>query len=370
MGIKGLYNFIVKHVREPSMFAPKPISLLRHKRIVIDSLIYAYKFNNFNTGSLALYWTQFILTLLTYDIKPVFVFDSVDIPVNKKATIEMRHLKKNKQVETIYQLRDEMRQYAQLPKSDPQPLPVELLDIEQACTGRLVNVNSATMSVDEMEKYFARKISQLKGIKREDMQTLHQLCQVFGVEYYIAPGESDRLCAYMFHEYGGHVEPSNTYKIDYVMSNDSDMLAYRCNVIKEFNIFNGTFIEFNFNDIVQHLHITAKLFTDLCVLSGTDYTHPVGTIQRMYNALTRDKLSIEKICQHASMMDDDIDALLQVREQWMDFDEFIHGIDEYRIAQVFSFDTLVSFIQLHVDASLVEDEYAHLRKLVYACADG
>jgi hypothetical protein len=355
MGIKGLYNFIVKHVRDPSMFAPKPISLLRHKRVVIDSLIYAYKFNNFNTGSLALYWTQFLLTLLAYDIRPVFIFDSVDIPVNKKATVEMRHLKKNKQVETIYQLRDEMRRYALLPKSDPQPLPVELLDIEQACTGRLVNVNSATMSVDEMEKYFARKISQLKGIKREDMHTLHQLCQVFGVEYYIAPGESDRLCAYMFHE----------YKIDYVMSNDSDMLAYRCNVIKEFNIFNGTFIEFNFTDIIQHLHITAKLFTDLCVLSGTDYTHPVGTIQRMYNALTRDKLSINSICQNAYMEEDDVDVLLQVRERWMDFDEFTNGIDEYRSVGCFNFDTLVSFIQLHVDASLVQDEYVPLRKLVY-----
>lgn len=356
MGIKGLYGFITKQITDQTMFISKPIHLLRHKRIAIDSLIYAYKFNNFNTGSLSMYWTQFILTLLTFDIYPIFVFDSSDIPINKRATVEMRNVRKNKQVETIYQLRDEMRRLASLPKTDPQPLPVELLDIEQTCTGRLVNVNSATMSVDEMEKYFTRKISQLKGIKREDMQTLHKLCEVFGVEYYIAPGESDRLCAYMYH----------TNKVDYVMSNDSDMLAYRCNVIKEFSMFAGTYVEFNFNEIVNRLKVTSTTFTDMCILAGTDYTYPVGTIQRMYMVLTREHKNIITICQEASLPDEDIDEILLVRDQWLEFDEFADGIDQYKLVHTMNFDTLVSFIKVHVDASITTMEQSLLRRLVYA----
>jgi 5'-3' exonuclease len=355
MGIKGLYNFIIKNSKVQQYIRHQYIKNLSGKTVAIDSMIYIYKFNNFVSGSLPYYWTQFILTLIAFDIHPIFIFDSGEIPDNKKATVEIRYKRRQRQIEYYDDLLKQVKELAS--SSEPLPLPSEIADIERFCTNRIMNVNSHTMNVDKIVKFIEQRIRQAKGINKDDLNIIFELNRVFGVEYYIAPGESDKLCAALYHN----------GTADFVMSDDSDMIAYQCNVIKEFNMFTQKYVEIIFSDILNGLHMTTTQFTDLCVLSGTDYSKPVANIEYIYNELVKKKQSFDSICDQKTIDDEMLDTLYDTRETWLDFDMYAN-ISEYRYIEYCNLERIVECIKIHIDPDINEDDVKILKRLVYACA--
>lgn len=349
MGIKGLYQYILSQSKD--CFTSRKAHYLQHKRVAVDAMIYLYKFNNFNTGSIPLYWTQFLLTLLAFNIHPILVFDSGDVPSIKRNTVEQRRYRRSRQIDTLITLRDTMRALAK--SEEAVDLPEELLDIEYSCTSRLMNVNSKTMDVDKMEEYFKRKISQLKGIHKEDLEIVYELNRAFGVEFYIAPEESDKLCAWLYH----------TERVDFVMSDDSDLLSYQCDIVKDFNIFNHKYTEVLYSNVIRTLGVTTHMFRDMCIMAGTDYSDPIASWSFLHHTC-KQHIPLHQICEQKNIPEEDIDMLLHLQDTWLEFDFHDDLLNhEHTFCSV---SNVMQCIQIYVDSTLLDTDAELIRKLVYA----
>ena len=83
----------------------------------------------------------------------------------------------------------------------------------------------------------------------------------YGVLYYDAYGEADRVCAYLCKEkcYG-------------CMSDDMDMFVYGCSVvIRHLSLINETVLVYHMDRILSDLDMPHSLLKQISVLSGTDY---------------------------------------------------------------------------------------------------
>jgi hypothetical protein len=84
----------------------------------------------------------------------------------------------------------------------------------------------------------------------------------YGVNYFDANGEADKLCAYLL----------RTGKAYACMSDDMDMFLYGCEyVIRNLSLMNHTAVLYDTKEILCELKLTEKQFCEIMVLSGTDY---------------------------------------------------------------------------------------------------
>jgi 5'-3' exonuclease len=84
----------------------------------------------------------------------------------------------------------------------------------------------------------------------------------FGVSYCEAPGEADQLSAFL-------VNNGNVWGC---ISDDTDMFLYGCSyVIRNISLLNHTAILYDTTKILEELEMTNQIFSEIMVLSGTDY---------------------------------------------------------------------------------------------------
>ena len=158
MGIRLLHRFI----NETCNHSIEKIHLkqLRGKRIAVDISIYMYKFKHTDT------LIENIFNMCTlfryYKIHPIFVFDGVP-PKEKEKEIQQRYLKKQKY------------------RND--------------------------------EKTYNRYV-----LKTEDIENVKLLFDYYGMNYIVAHGEADNLCAYL----------CRTKKVFACLSEDTDMFVFGC----------------------------------------------------------------------------------------------------------------------------------------------
>jgi len=99
-------------------------------------------------------------------------------------------------------------------------------------------------------------------ISREQIQTVKNLIKYYGMTYFDAPGEADKLCAIL----------NIKGKVWGCMSEDMDMFVYGCkNVLRYFSLLNHTVVLYDTKNILKTLDITLKELKEICILSGTDY---------------------------------------------------------------------------------------------------
>ena len=96
-----------------------------------------------------------------------------------------------------------------------------------------------------------------------DFDRVKMLMQALGVNYIVAPGEADALCAQMVLKRKAHA----------CMSDDTDMFVHGCpRVLRHLNLLDETFVMYDMSKILNLLGITMAEFRQICVVSGTDYT--------------------------------------------------------------------------------------------------
>jgi hypothetical protein len=225
MGIKHLNKFL--RVECAKSITCIDMKELANKTIVIDISIYMYKYQTDGTLIENIY---LMLSLFKhYRIIPIFIFDG-------KPPIEKRELLRQRYNDKILAEAEYNRLTALLEQ--------ELLD-----KGDLAS---------EME-LLRKKIIYLT---KKQIANVKTLIHAFGATYYDAPKEADELCALL-------VLKNKAWAC---MSEDMDMFVYGVpRIIRYFSLLNHTIVLYNTSSILQELRMTQKEFSEVCILSGTDY---------------------------------------------------------------------------------------------------
>jgi len=179
-----------------------------------------------------------ISILKSHKITPIFIFDGKP-PPEKRDLLRQRRLDK-KDAEVKYN------------------------DLKTKLEGMTIT--------DEESKHILLDMENLKRqfvrVKDEQILKVKNLMDAYGVEYYDALGEADKLCAYLV----------KTNKAFGCMSDDMDMFLYGCSfVLRNLSLMNHTVILYNTKQILKDLDLSETMFRKIMVLSGTDYNINTNT---------------------------------------------------------------------------------------------
>ena len=309
MGIKHLNKFL--RVECAKSITCMDMKELANKTIVIDISIYMYKYQTDGTLIENIY---LMLSLFKhYRIIPIFIFDG-------KPPIEKRELLRQRYNDKVVAEAEYNRLCA-------------LLEQESVDKGDLVS---------EME-LLKKKIIYLT---KKQIANVKTLIHAFGATYYDAPNEADELCALL-------VLKNKAWAC---MSEDMDMFVYGVpRVIRYFSLLNHTIVLYNTCSILQELRMTQKEFSEVCILSGTDYnlSNHSRQVVAEYGSLLNDSVILFKQYKNYCYTDGFYDWLLK---------ENLIGADEYaslnHIYQMFVNETtecvnIVDNIKLQPDNLLV-----------------
>lgn len=227
MGIKNLNRFLRTECKE--FIKMIHLSQLSGKIIVIDTSIYLFKFTE--DGGLIENMYLMLSIFRHYNIIPIFIFDGKS-PVEKKELLQKRRNERS----------DAEKKYEKLKSV----LKTTLDDDE---------IQEISGNMDVLKKKFTY-------LNKKDFENVKQLIRAFGATYYDAKGEADELCAFL----------TIKEKAWACLSEDMDMFVYGCTrVIRYISLLNHTTVLYDQQKILNELRITQKEFTEICVLSGTDY---------------------------------------------------------------------------------------------------
>ena len=230
MGIRYLNKYFRESCKNDSI---KIISMsqLSGKKIAIDISIYLYKF--IGDKQLIENMYQMLSIFRYYNIIPIFIFDGKP-PAEKKELLIMRRQEKIEAEKEYKQLKVSLENNNQIDEQ-------ERLDI----------INN----MDLLKKKFIY-------ISKHQIETTKNLIRYYGMTYYDAPCEADKLCAIL----------NIKGKVWACMSEDMDMFVYGCkNILKYFSLLNHTAALYDTKKILKTLDITLTELKEICVLSGTDY---------------------------------------------------------------------------------------------------
>jgi flap endonuclease-1 len=232
MGIR----YLNKYLREECLNNKNCIKIismseLNGKKIAVDISIYLYKF----TGDDQLIENIYLMLSIFkyYNIVPIFIFDGKP-PTEKKELLIKRQQEKKFAEEQFKKLKKTLENN---------------VDMEE--TERLDIINS----MDVLKKKFIH-------ISKNQIENVKNLIRTYGMTYYDAPCEADKLCAIL----------NIKGKVWGCLSEDMDMFVYGCkNVLRYLSLLNHTVVLYDTVNILKTININLKEFKEICILSGTDY---------------------------------------------------------------------------------------------------
>ena len=229
MGIKCMNRYLMQHCKNGSI-EKKPLNFLSNKKIAIDTSIYLYKYRS--QEALHENFYSMISLFHKYNIIPIFVFDGKP-PVEKLDALRERKIQKNEAEDKYNKLNESLNT---IDENDS-----ELRD-------------NILYEMDKLKRQFVK-------ISNKEVRSVKEIMDNFGVQYYDADGEADKVCAYL------------TLNQCYAcVSDDMDMFVYGCKyVVRHMSLINQTILLYKMDKILEELDITFPLFKQICVLSGTDY---------------------------------------------------------------------------------------------------
>lgn len=227
MGIKHLNQFVRREC--PGAIKTVSFAEMAGKVIVVDASIYMYRFAADNALLENMY--SMIRMFQLNGIVPIFIFDGK--PPDEKRNL----LNKRQRLKRIAEMH-----YNEVKSS------IEL------------NSSLNTADNEHMLKALKRKFVRLHDSDYERVKTL---LQALGVNYIVAPGEADVMCAQMVLKRKAHA----------CASDDTDLFVYGCpRVLRHLNLMDQTMVMYEMSKILELLGMTMTEFRQVCVVSGTDYS--------------------------------------------------------------------------------------------------
>lgn len=227
MGIKNLNKYLLEKCSENAI-KQKHLSIFNGKTLVIDTSIYLYKFAEDKALIENMY--HMITVFRHHRITPIFVFDGKP-PKEKEELLQKRKIDKKIAEEKYLELK-----YQLLSNS-----PETRFDL--------------AFEMEKLRKQFIR-------IHSNDVKEVKTLMDLYGVEYVVAEGESDKVCAKMVIDKCAWA----------CVSDDMDMFVYGCTrIMRNMNLLQHTVVYYNLDNILRELQLPLQDFREIMILSGTDY---------------------------------------------------------------------------------------------------
>lgn len=228
MGIRHLNRYFMQKCKKDCI-QKVSLSDLSGKTIVIDTSIYLYKFAGQNSLQESIF--HMITLFHKYNLVPIFVFDGKPPPEKKD---EITRRKWNKYVaEEKYESMSSLLEET----SDEKERQTLIHDMES------------------LKQQFVR-------ITNKEIKTVKKIMDAYGVTYYDALGEADKLCAII----------SSQENCFGCLSDDMDMFVYGCTfVLRHLSLYNETVLVYDCEKIMQDLKMSHAMFKQIAILSGTDY---------------------------------------------------------------------------------------------------
>jgi len=226
MGIKHLNQFVKREC--PGAIKTVTFDDLSGKVVVVDANIYMYRFRA-DQALLENMYTMIKLFQLR-DIVPIFIFDGKPPDEKRNLLNKRQHLKR-----------------------------IAEIHYNQVKTSMDLTCCRPTPDDEHLLKVLKRRFIRLHDA---DFERVKALMRALGVNYIVAPGEADALCAQMVLKRKAHA----------CVSDDTDMFVYGCpRVLRHLNLLDETFTMYDMSQILNILGITLTEFRQICVVSGTDY---------------------------------------------------------------------------------------------------
>ena len=227
MGIKNLNRYFIDNCSKRTMRVEN-LKSFSNKTIVIDASIYIYKFLSRNALLENMY--LMISILLSNGITPIFVFDGKP-PAEKRELLQQRSALKKDAESKYNELKTEL----------------EISTNEEKA--------HVLLEMESLKKKFIR-------IKDGDTRSVKSLISAFGLSYYTAKGEADKLCVYL-------VKSGEAWAC---LSDDMDMFIYGCpRVLRHISLVKHTVILYDLDKMLEELNLSLTNFKTIAILSGTDY---------------------------------------------------------------------------------------------------
>lgn len=279
MGIKSLSSFLKKK----SLYDTLDISDLRYSKVAIDTpmLLYRYKASTTpDTKEWMGQFANFVAFMRKYDIHPVFVFEG-KAPPEKSQTQKDRKIQRQKMTDKTVQMETDLKQLES--KGYVSPLLLEIYEKRKVNYPTFLHQQRDAPAVKVYNEYEISRIVKDEIVRRKrydvsisatDIDELKKLLSLMGVEYVQSDREAETDCVQFF--YDGSV--------DYVMSEDTDVLAYHCDsdrlikAVIDFDVKNLTYTKVCKKKVLDALDLTSESFRDFCIMCGTDYNKNIPKI--------------------------------------------------------------------------------------------
>jgi len=225
MGIKNL-NSVIKESMKKTTF-----DKLRGTKIGVDFSLFLYRFIYNNNNPIECFLRQIHL-FFRYKILPIYVIDGI-APLEKRTILDRRAQKRQKMYNNIANLLDKQSE-----NNSP---------------------NTSSMINSEITKLERRCVV----FSQKQVQDILYFFEILGVPVISENEEADFILAKL----------SAANKIDYILSDDSDVLVFGAKkVLKNFCIKEEKCELYTMNDILENLGVPMHKFVDICILCGCDYT--------------------------------------------------------------------------------------------------
>ena len=238
MGISNTFKKMENYIK----FSPyrRKLYHLRGKKIAIDTSIYMWKFKT-SDHSLGIYqFVTFINLLLKYEIIPIFIMDGRPTPL-KSDEIQKRK-KKNREILEL------IRKYDESPEENP-----------------------------EIRKRIEKLRISSKIVTGSDWEFLEDLLDFYGIVRVRVHGrEAEGYCCHL----------NKVHKVDYVMTEDSDVLLYGAKRwIRNINFYTCEVVIYDLICFRTKLGLYGRRLIEVGIAFGTDFNPPLLNLQNDFEPL-------------------------------------------------------------------------------------
>jgi len=287
MGIKNLHRVLEKYA--PGCYQTRHLSYYSYKKVAIDISLYLYKYKAIHGDRWLESFLALIVCLRKWDVHCIFIYDG-KAPIEKLEEQQRRRESRVKQSDKIRQLEDEMAEYAATGKIGELMCEIQKKEGIVSLFRKRETVNMAVIR-SKLEMMKSQQIS----ITLEDLDLSRALFDVLSIPYVIAPAEAEcyasQLCL--------------NGKVDAVMSEDTDVLAYGTPLfLTKVDINRGTVVEIMHSEIIVEMGMTPACFTDLCIMCSCDYNSNLPLIGM--------EKSVQLLTEHGSI--EEVIKVLQTRD--------------------------------------------------------
>lgn len=268
MGIKGLNNFLRKKCVE--VFNNIELKDLAYKKLAIDISLYMCKYKVVCGDRWLSAFLNLVKCLRKNNIHCVFIYDTT-APPEKEGEREERRKHKEKLESSVFNLKNDLEEFYRT--GEVSPLLVETSNNKGfSTTRRLLSNKVPKFQPRIIEEEIAKKEGQVINITKKDIIDTKKLFDILKVPYYNAPMEAETMCS----------ELCINGVVDAVLSEDTDVLAYGTPVfVSKIDTRKETATCVIHKQILEELEMTKRQFTELCIMSGTDYNKNIPKVGPM-----------------------------------------------------------------------------------------